>query len=342
MTSIQEKQLLDFLHGLYAPRGSHQLIEFILQRLPAIIDGHNRCLTRYDPASRAILQMNLHTPLHSRAFLETLREGGEEVAKSLWKLLPETPNSLHIISRQLSRTEWNNHPIYREMFHHEGVIDCMTMELGDASRRFMLCIHRDRRGFSPEEVTSFSLLSPHLVQAFSNARVFESSIPGLSGASPSENSRVHHLGPIGDTASRDFIRQNLARWHALLGHNPGNATDDLRDWIEAGINHLNRGILESAIPPFNLPGGGLTLRFRLMRNWGGESHLITEETNRHWQLTPREREVLHWVRAGKSDRDIGTILHLSHHTVKEHLRRIYRKTGTRRRTAAARLVPHQS
>ena len=50
-------------------------------------------------------------------------------------------------------------------------------------------------------------------------------------------------------------------------------------------------------------------------------------------LTPREIEVLHWVRAGKTDREIATILNSTHHTVREHLRRVFRKSGTRSRTA---------
>jgi len=51
-------------------------------------------------------------------------------------------------------------------------------------------------------------------------------------------------------------------------------------------------------------------------------------------LTPREREVLDWVAAGKTNRDIAAILGASSRTVEKHLERIYEKLGVETRTAA--------
>jgi DNA-binding CsgD family transcriptional regulator len=51
-------------------------------------------------------------------------------------------------------------------------------------------------------------------------------------------------------------------------------------------------------------------------------------------LTSREREVLHWLGGGKTDRDIATILGISPRTVHKHLQRIYEKLGVETRTAA--------
>jgi DNA-binding CsgD family transcriptional regulator len=51
-------------------------------------------------------------------------------------------------------------------------------------------------------------------------------------------------------------------------------------------------------------------------------------------LTPREREVLDWVAAGKTNRDIAAILCASPRTVEKHLERIYEKLGVETRTAA--------
>jgi DNA-binding CsgD family transcriptional regulator len=51
-------------------------------------------------------------------------------------------------------------------------------------------------------------------------------------------------------------------------------------------------------------------------------------------LTPRERDVLRWVAAGKTDRDIGEILEISPRTVQKHLQNIYEKLGVETRTAA--------
>ena len=51
-------------------------------------------------------------------------------------------------------------------------------------------------------------------------------------------------------------------------------------------------------------------------------------------ITPREREVLSWLAAGKTDRDIGEILGMSPRTVQKHLQHIYEKLGGETRTAA--------
>jgi LuxR family transcriptional regulator, quorum-sensing system regulator BjaR1 len=51
-------------------------------------------------------------------------------------------------------------------------------------------------------------------------------------------------------------------------------------------------------------------------------------------LSRRQRECLQWVRAGKSDRDIGDILNISEHTVSEHLEAARKKLGVRTRMQA--------
>jgi DNA-binding NarL/FixJ family response regulator len=51
-------------------------------------------------------------------------------------------------------------------------------------------------------------------------------------------------------------------------------------------------------------------------------------------LSPRERDVLALVASGATNREIASTVHLSPHTVKEHLTSLYRKLGARNRTDA--------
>jgi DNA-binding CsgD family transcriptional regulator len=51
-------------------------------------------------------------------------------------------------------------------------------------------------------------------------------------------------------------------------------------------------------------------------------------------LTPRERDVMHWLAAGKTDAEIAALLCLSPRTVSKHLEHIYVKLGVETRTAA--------
>jgi DNA-binding NarL/FixJ family response regulator len=76
---------------------------------------------------------------------------------------------------------------------------------------------------------------------------------------------------------------------------------------------------------------------------GGEYLLFCEPADtateeplaRAFGLTPRESEVLRWVTAGKTNRDIGMILGTSPRTVTKHLEHVFAKLGVETRTAAA-------
>lgn len=52
-------------------------------------------------------------------------------------------------------------------------------------------------------------------------------------------------------------------------------------------------------------------------------------------LTPREREILHWVAEGKRDAEISLILRIAERTINQHVRAILRKLGVETRTGAA-------
>ncbi len=55
-------------------------------------------------------------------------------------------------------------------------------------------------------------------------------------------------------------------------------------------------------------------------------------------LTPRERDVALFVVDGRSDREIAERLSLSHHTVSQYVKRIYRKLDVSSRVALTRLL----
>jgi DNA-binding NarL/FixJ family response regulator len=61
--------------------------------------------------------------------------------------------------------------------------------------------------------------------------------------------------------------------------------------------------------------------------------LVRDDTSAE-PLTDRELEVLRLIAAGASNRDIADRLFISENTVKNHVRRILEKTGTRSRTGA--------
>ena len=58
------------------------------------------------------------------------------------------------------------------------------------------------------------------------------------------------------------------------------------------------------------------------------------ESSAQEPLTPREREILHWVAEGKRDGEIAAILNLSVRTVEQHVRSCLQKLNVETRTAA--------
>jgi DNA-binding CsgD family transcriptional regulator len=52
------------------------------------------------------------------------------------------------------------------------------------------------------------------------------------------------------------------------------------------------------------------------------------------QITEREKEILRWVRDGKSNQQIGEVLGISALTVKNHVQKILRKLGAANRAQA--------
>jgi DNA-binding CsgD family transcriptional regulator len=107
--------------------------------------------------------------------------------------------------------------------------------------------------------------------------------------------------------------------------------------------HVDARLLVSFV--FNRRGSGFTNAERdsleLIRPHLGHLYRLCAALGRSgwapaaaWQLTPREQDVLRWLSAGKTDRDIATILGISPRTVHKHLQRIYEKLGVETRTAA--------
>lgn len=52
------------------------------------------------------------------------------------------------------------------------------------------------------------------------------------------------------------------------------------------------------------------------------------------ELSTRELEIIHWVKSGKTNHEIGMILQISQNTVKSHLKRIFNKLNVSKRAQA--------
>jgi DNA-binding NarL/FixJ family response regulator len=89
----------------------------------------------------------------------------------------------------------------------------------------------------------------------------------------------------------------------------------------------------------------ITARFRklhggLLLEPGGDKRLNRWLATRN--ISPREREIIHFILQGKDNRAIGKELFISRRTVESHLYNIYRKLGIRSRVQLVYLTAEKS
>ena len=121
---------------------------------------------------------------------------------------------------------------------------------------------------------------------------------------------------------------------------PANAANALPHWLHAALHDTSGQVF--------FPEECEALSVRSMGAVGmGDTMLLLEQRNAKSRsisrlsaaaLTPRETEVLSWLAKGKTNRDIGDILGLSHRTVNKHLEHVFEKLGVETRAAAAALA----
>lgn len=70
----------------------------------------------------------------------------------------------------------------------------------------------------------------------------------------------------------------------------------------------------------------------LLERLGRRPQAPSNEAKKHFNLTDRELEIIMNVAEGKTNREIAKLLAISEHTVKEHIKHVFKKTGSSTRT----------
>ena len=112
-----------------------------------------------------------------------------------------------------------------------------------------------------------------------------------------------------------------------------------RSWIDLGADYAAAGICQSLAGAYRMLGDEASAAAEEVRATATYERLgRTGRTDPELPdgLTERECEVLAHVAEGKSNRDIGEELFISHRTVARHLTNIFHKIGLTNRTEAAR------
>lgn len=328
--NISEKHLQKiggFLQEIYHLQDIASLRAKICRKLGELIDGHNIFIGSHDMRQTLITGCVVTHPFQTPDFIDIVnRCVGEH---PLWEPIREGGAEVRCISRFATAQAWENTMLYREALGLEGVKDHLTIEFGDRREHLTsVGIFRDSHGFSDRDLATMQLLMPHLGQAMENARIAEAS--GL-------------IGDLADDAFAIIDRDGRllhvpAKVAAAFGGNGGSPLAPVCRWMAESAATLRRGALEVTLKPLRIRHAGRTFAMRMYHNHGGGGFriMVRVSGDGHVILTPREWDVLRWIREGKTNEETAIILNLKITTVKTHVRSILHKLGVENRVAAAR------
>jgi DNA-binding CsgD family transcriptional regulator len=323
---------LDFLYLLYARQPLSKLIQVIFQELPNLVDGDNVMVGVHHADCRMMSNLSLIHPFSRMAFLPEANTSGLLGLHPFWTRILDPHQPLKILSEMVSARQWQENPFNRELMASDRVRDHLNIEFGPSAAHFTsVSIIRSSRGFSQHDQNLMTALLPHLAQAFHNATVMEqawaaNAPDGVCGSCQ---------WPVSDRGALVFQHEDdRLRWTNLLAL-CGASEPELLVWLTDRVEALNRGV--HAGNPRVLRNALVTYHLEVEQNWSGRGYLLRAgkvHANPSPALTLRERDVLAWVKRGKTNQQIAQILGISVHTTKQHLKAIFLKLGVENRTAA--------
>lgn len=236
--------------------------------------------------------------------------------------------------------------LYDEYYRRVGLDHAMALPVYVDGRRLVsFVLNRARCDFSERDRGLLDLTRAALGALYRRATALErlhATVDGLRELLGSTTASVVRLDAERSIGEASPGATALLRRYCGADARPGaRLPGALAAWIAALDAHRGEG----ALGPLDLllARGEDRLLVHACATAGGALYLVLEERlgaasavdRAPLPLTAREREVLRWVAAGKTDRDIASILAISPRTVHKHLQRIYDKLGVETRTAAA-------
>jgi DNA-binding CsgD family transcriptional regulator len=200
--------------------------------------------------------------------------------------------------------------------------------------RIGIGVQRQQKDFTGRDKEVIACLTPHIFQAYQNAREFSQARSGLSRTE--EALRVHRQGfvHLEEEGRINSMTANCMPWLATYCGNGRERRDQLPEllqrWLQKQRNTApaSPGITRR---PLVLQRGDNRLVVRIAKHADGSCDLLLQETNTEFAhaqlmaagLTNREAEVLNWLAQGKANSEIAIIVGARTGTVNKHLEHIY-------------------
>ena len=238
------------------------------------------------------------------------------------------------ISDLSSIADWDNVPIYRELYHELDVEDQLGLLVAFPKPMMVaIAINRDRRSFTDRDRLILDLVQPHLQMAYRNADAFAalesaqaprgrrgvitiSSCLGTVEYADSAAALVaSYFGGLRRSSRLPLV---VSRWLGRIFRDPST--------VRTVTRRGERGILVMRV--FNQELGA-----RLILLLEEHPYAVVPERGHPaiGALPPRLRQTLQALLKGKSTKEIAAEMKLSFHTASEHISRLYRQLGVNSR-----------
>jgi DNA-binding CsgD family transcriptional regulator len=344
-------QVLDFLLNLYGQQDVESFTAEVIRSVPRLIATDITSFNEVDPdtgRSRTAV-----APAGADRF-----PGSEEIFERHVRQHPYVvcwgrfgDGRAHRVSDFMAPREFRRLPIYNDYYRRIGTEHQLAIALpGSTPWVRGIALSRGTRDYSDRERGLLTALGPHMVQAYRNAEMLARArhpAAQVTGPTRTPSAADVEVVLLSTTGGVHFATPRARQWFAwYFGGSTtrhGRLPCALAEWVRAQGAALDAG---RAVPP---PRRALVvqrdearLEVRLAAEWGHQALLLRErrrETSPRaleaLGLSPREAQVLAWVREGKTNGEIGAILDMRPRTVAKHLERVFRKLGVETRTAAA-------
>jgi DNA-binding CsgD family transcriptional regulator len=252
----------------------------------------------------------------------------------------------HRISDSIPFVRFRHSALYTDYYRRVGIDHVIAMPLHVDDRLLVsFVLNRKGRDFSDREREQLDSLTASLGELYRHTVALDrarSAMRGFDELLHSTRIGTIRLGPRGEV--RDFSPRAAEQLQRLWGARLKRGTELPPELSAYLARPLRCASIASTLPLLarSTFDGRLAVRtYPAIDSTGGLFVLLDETTSAaetpaldRWSLSARQKQILHWVAAGKTDRDIGAILGISARTVGKHLQRIYDKLGVETRTAA--------
>src|SRR3989441_10536432 len=263
----------------------------------------------------------------------------------------KTPGgATHRISDSLSPSQFRRTPLYNDYYRCVGIDHVMALPLY-VDRRFLVSFvfNRKRRDFDEAERDALDVLRPQLAALFGQALSQERTRSLLaqldSLAAPGGWSAIELDGERRVLRASDATRERIeACWPHWKGGEGARLPEAVDRWLQERVEGTENLAGTAASGSLTVGRSGKALRVRLgPRPAGSGGFFVCSPPAPPGQfpasaagaaLTPREREVLQWAGAGKTNAEIAAILDMSPRTVEKHFEHVFEKLGVDTRVAA--------